>query len=109
MAAARSYSLGLGPGRPAPAVIMAFSGFIPTVDGWQPDTARDTKAFIAHGRQDPVMDIHFARDARDLLTAAGREVAYQESDAAHHIDPAHIPAATEWLKATLPATARRAA
>ena len=48
------------------------------------------------------MDIHFARDARDLLTAAGRDVTYQESDAAHHIDPAHIPAATDWLKATLP-------
>jgi phospholipase/carboxylesterase len=95
-----SYSLGLGPERPAPAGIMAFSGFIPTVDGWQPDTARDTKVFIAHGRQDPVMDIHFARDARDLLTDAGLDVTYNESDAAHHIDPAHIPAAVKFLART---------
>ena len=34
-----SYSLGLGAGRPAPAGILAFSGFIPVVDGWQPDLA----------------------------------------------------------------------
>jgi len=102
MGSVMSYSLGLGPDRPAPAGIMAFSGFIPTVEGWQPDTTRDTRVFIAHGRHDPVMDIHFARDARDLLTAAGRDVTYQESDAAHHIDPAHIPAATDWLKVTLP-------
>jgi len=102
MGSVMSYATGLGPGRPAPAGILAFSGFVPTVDGWQPDLPRDTRVFIAHGRNDPVMDIHFARDARDLLTAAGRDVTYQESDAAHHIDPAHIPAATDWLKATLP-------
>jgi len=108
MGSVMSYALGLGPDRPAPAGIMAFSGFIPTVDGWQPDAQRDTRFFVAHGRRDPVMDIHFARDARDLLAAAGRDVTYQESDAAHHIDPAHIPVAMSWLKATLPATATRA-
>src|SRR6478735_7255073 len=40
MGSVMSYSLGLGPDRPAPAGIMAFSGFIPTVEGWQPDTTR---------------------------------------------------------------------
>jgi len=54
-----------------------------------------------------VMDIHFARDARDLLTSAGLDVIYEESDAAHHIDPAHIPAATDWLKTTVPAVTAR--
>ena len=39
MGSVMSYSLGLGPDRPAPAGIMAFSGFIPTVEGWQPDIA----------------------------------------------------------------------
>ena len=33
---------------------------------------------------------------------AGCDVEYHESDAAHHIDPAHVPAAVDWLKATLP-------
>ena len=46
------------------------------------------------------MDVQFARTARDLLTAGGLDVNYHESDAAHHIDPAHVPAATQWLRAT---------
>src|SRR5579863_6282804 len=35
MGAVMSYALGLGPGRPAPAGILAFSGFIPAVEGWE--------------------------------------------------------------------------
>jgi phospholipase/carboxylesterase len=99
MGSVMSYSLGLGPGRPKPAGILAFSGFIPVVDGWQPELAgrEDVRAFIAHGRNDPIMGIDFARSARDLLTAGGLDVAYHESDAAHHIDPAHVPAAVAWL------------
>jgi phospholipase/carboxylesterase len=98
-----SYSLGLGPGRPVPAGLLAFSGFVPVVDGWQPSLAdrTNTRAFIAHGRRDPIMDIGFARQARDLLEAGGLHVEYHESDAAHHIDPAHVPAAVSWLDATL--------
>jgi phospholipase/carboxylesterase len=101
MGSVMSYALGLGDGRPAPAGILAFSGFVPTVDGWAPDLPRDTRAFIAHGRNDPVMAVTFARRAQELLGAAGLDVAYHESDAAHHIDPAHVPAAVEWLGATL--------
>ena len=88
MGSVMSYSLGLGPDRPAPAGILAFSGFIPTVDGWQPDLQRGTRAFIAHGRRDPVMDVQFARPARDQLSAGGLDVTNQESDAAHPHDPA---------------------
>ena len=57
--------------------------------------------FIAHGRRDPIMDVGFARRARELLEAGGLPVTYLESDAAHHIDPAHIPAATHWLSAAV--------
>jgi phospholipase/carboxylesterase len=39
MGSVMSYALGLGPDRPAPAGILAFSGFIPTVEGWQPSLA----------------------------------------------------------------------
>ncbi len=104
MGSVMSYSLGLGPDRPAPAGILAFSGFIPTVEGWEPDLAgrTGTSVFIAHGRSDPVMDVEFARQARALLEGAGLPVGYHESDAAHHIDPEHLPLAQEWLAATLP-------
>ena len=47
------------------------------------------------------MDVAFARRARELLEAGGLAVDYHESDAAHHIDPAHVPPAVDWLRATL--------
>ena len=99
MGSVMSYSLGLAGDRPQPAGILAFSGFIPTVENWRPDLAsrRDLPVFIAHGRHDPIMDVDFARRARALLESAGLPVEYVESDAAHQIDPAHVPAAVEWL------------
>ncbi len=108
MGSVMSYALGLGADRPAPAGILALSGFVPVVEGWAPDPASrpGLRAFIAHGRRDPVMEVGFARRARALLEEAGLEVDYHESDAAHHIDPAHLPAAVDWLGATLGLGAR---
>jgi phospholipase/carboxylesterase len=103
MGSVMSYSLGLGSGRPAPAGILAFSGFIPTVEGWRPSLAdrTGTRVFIAHGRTDPIMDVSFARTAAETLEAGGLPVEYHESDAGHHIDPAHVQPAVDWLRATL--------
>jgi phospholipase/carboxylesterase len=47
------------------------------------------------------MEVGFARRARELLEGGGLEVEYHESDAAHEIDPAHVPAAATWLSETL--------
>lgn len=101
MGSVMSYALGLAGDRPAPAGILAFSGFIPTVDGWEPDLASraELPVFITHGRRDPIMDFALARHANARLAGAGLPVTYLESDAAHHIDPAHIPAAARWLAA----------
>jgi len=101
MGSVMSYALGLAGERPVPAGLLIFSGFIPTVEGWQPDLESRQKlpVFIAHGRRDPVMEIGFARRARDLLEHAGLPVSYHESDAAHHIDPTHIQPAKDWLAA----------
>lgn len=103
MGSVMSYALGLGGDRPAPAGILAFSGFVPVVEGWEPDLAGRPRlrAFIAHGRQDPIMDVTFARQARELLGAGGVDVDYHESDAAHHIDQAHVGPAIEWLHGTI--------
>jgi phospholipase/carboxylesterase len=100
MGSVMSYSLGLSADRPRPGGILAFSGFIPVVEGWEPDLEgrKGMPVFIAHGRRDPVMDISFARRARDLLEGGGLDVDYHESDAGHHIDPDHVPAAVEWLR-----------
>jgi phospholipase/carboxylesterase len=103
MGSVMSYSLGLAAARPAPAGILAFSGFIPVVDGWEPSLAdrQGLRAFVAHGRRDPVMEVGFGRRAGELLEGGGIDVSYHESDAAHHIDPSHAPAAADWLRATL--------
>jgi phospholipase/carboxylesterase len=100
MGSVMSYALGLGADRPAPAGLLIFSGFIPTVEGWQPSLTdrQGLPVFIAHGRRDPVMDVQFARLAQEQLTQGGLAVDYHESDAAHHIDPAHIPPARDWLR-----------
>jgi phospholipase/carboxylesterase len=104
MGSVMSYSLGLAGERPVPGGILAFSGFIPTVDDWAPDLASRSQlpVFIAHGRQDPVIGVEFGRRARDLLEQGELPVTYLESDVAHQIDPAHIPAAVRWLDNTLP-------
>jgi phospholipase/carboxylesterase len=106
MGSVMSYSLGLGADRPAPAGILAFSGFVPVVEGWDPSLADrpSLRAFVAHGRRDPIMDVEFARSARELLEGGGIELEYHESDAAHHIDPEHVAPARTWLTATLRAS-----
>jgi phospholipase/carboxylesterase len=102
MGAVMSYAMALSADRPAPLGVLAFSGFIPAVEGWQPDLAgrNAVRVFIAHGRQDQVIDVAFARDAAERLRDAGLAVDYHESDAAHHIDPREIPAASTWLTDT---------
>jgi phospholipase/carboxylesterase len=103
MGSVMSYALGLGAGRPVPAGLLVFSGFVPVVDGWEPDFAgrAGLRTFVAHGRNDPIMEIAFAQRARDLLEDAGLEVDYHESNVGHQIDPDHLSAAVEWVATTL--------
>jgi phospholipase/carboxylesterase len=107
MGSVMSYATGLGGDRPRPAGILAFSGFIPTVERWQPDleSRRGMPVLIAHGRADPIMDIAFARQARELLETGGLDVTYLESDAGHTIDPSHLAEAARWLRDAVPASA----
>jgi len=99
MGAVMSYATALGADRPSVAGILAFSGFVPTVEGWEPALAdrTDTRAFVSHGRNDPVIGIEFAERARALLEDGGLDVTYRESDLGHQIDPAHLREASAWL------------
>jgi phospholipase/carboxylesterase len=99
MGSVMSYAMGLGGDRPPVAGILAFSGFVPVVDGWEPSLAdrQGTRAFVAHGRRDPIIDVEFGRRARQLLEAGGLAVEYRESDLGHQIDPSHLKDATAWL------------
>jgi phospholipase/carboxylesterase len=107
-----SYALGLGPGRPRPAGIMALSGFLPTVEGFELDLAkaRDLPVAIGHGTQDPVIPVEFGRDARDRLTAAGARVTYRESPMPHTIDPQFLRQLQQaWLPETISAATEQPA
>jgi phospholipase/carboxylesterase len=99
-----SYALALGGDRPAPAGILAFSGFIPTVDGWHAQLADRgaVRAFIAHGRNDPVIGVDFAHAAREQLVSGRLDVEYHEFSGGHEIDPSLIPAASRWLAHVIP-------
>ncbi|HWN72233.1 MAG TPA: phospholipase [Solirubrobacterales bacterium] len=99
MGAVMSYAMSLGGDRPAPAGILAFSGFVPTVEGWEPSLAdrADLPVFISHGSRDPVIGVEFAERARELLEAGGLDVTYRTSELGHQIDPAHLREAATWL------------
>ena len=103
MGSVMSYSLGLSASGPRPPGSSRSPGSSRLWMGGARrfEDRRSTRIFIAHGRNDPIMDVGFARRARELLESGGLEVEYHESDAAHHIDPAHVPAAVDWLAATL--------
>jgi phospholipase/carboxylesterase len=99
MGAVMSYVTALSADRPTVAGILAFSGFVPTVEGWEPALAdrTDTHAFISHGRNDPVIGVEFAERAEALLTEGGLDVTYRESELGHQIDPTHLREAASWL------------
>jgi phospholipase/carboxylesterase len=86
--AVMSYALGLGKGRPRTRALIALSGFIPMVEGWEPDLEPPFPPIaIAHGMYDAVIPVEFGRQARDRLEAASAEVWYRESPIPHSIDP----------------------
>jgi phospholipase/carboxylesterase len=89
MGCVMSYAVSLGPGRPSPAAILAMSGFIPTVEGWEPELEgrAGLPVFVTHGSRDPVISVEFARAARSRLDAAGLDVEYHEHGGGHHLDP----------------------
>jgi phospholipase/carboxylesterase len=104
-----AYALGLGAGRTTPAGIVAMSGFIPTVEGWDADLDRPgLPAWIAHGRRDPVIGIEFARAARDALAAAPVDLSYHEHDGAHHVDPRALAELPAWVDRAVDAAAATA-
>jgi phospholipase/carboxylesterase len=109
MGSVMSYATGLGPGRPRPAGILAFSGFVPTVERWAPEleSRAGLPVLIVHGRRDPVISVEFGRRARELLEHGGLSVEYLESDAGHNIDPAHLGYARDWLAGVLSGAGKR--
>lgn len=97
--AVMAWALGLGPGRPRPAGILAMSGALPTVPGFvlQLEDLGGLPVAITHGSQDPLVAVERGRDARDRARAAGADVVYRETDVPHIVDPRVVPGLVSWL------------
>lgn len=104
MGSVMSYALGLDPDRPRPAGLLVNAGFIPTVEGWAPDLPgrAGLPVQIAHGAADPIMAVHFGRDAATLLADAGLDVRYSEHPGGHHLGPDDAATGAAFLAEVLP-------
>jgi phospholipase/carboxylesterase len=89
MGSVMSYAVSLGEGRPTPAGLVVWSGFVPTVEGWSAELEGRSglPVVIHHGVNDPIISVDFAREARGLLRSGGLEPEYVESDAGHWLPP----------------------
>jgi phospholipase/carboxylesterase len=104
--AVMSWALGLGGGRPRPAGIVALSGFVPTVDGFDLDLSPPLPPVaIGHGTYDPVISVEFGRQARKILEEAGADVLYRESPMPHTVDPGFIAELQPWVSDVLSSSA----
>ena len=96
--AVMTYALGLGEGRPRPAALVALSGFVPTVPGFELDLGPPLpQVAIGHGSYDPVIGVEWGRRARTLLEEAGAPVLYREYPLQHSVDPTFLRAIAAWL------------
>lgn len=102
--AVMSYALGLGAGRPAPAGVLALSGFMPEVEGFSLDLSgrEGFPVAIGHGTYDPIIDVEFGQDARRRLEEAGAAVTYKESPMPHSVDPAFLEELQGWVARLVP-------
>ena len=89
---AMAYALALYRGRPRPDALLAMSGFVPSVKGYELDLDPPfPRIVIVHGVFDQLIPVQGGRAARERLEGAGAEVLYRESPIEHSIDPDVIP------------------
>lgn len=95
-----SYAVSFGAQRPRPAGVLALSGFMPTVEGFELDldSAAGLPVALGHGALDAVIGVEFGRNARERLDAAGADLTYQESPMGHSIDPRFLSTLPEWVE-----------
>jgi phospholipase/carboxylesterase len=97
---AMAYALALFRGRPRPDALLAMSGFIPSVEGYELDLSPPfPRIAIVHGVFDQMIPVEWGRAARDTLEEAGAEIVYQESPVEHWIDPDVLPVLREVVAA----------
>ena len=102
--AVMSYALGLAKGRPRPAALIALSGFVPTVPGFELDLTQPLPPIaIGHGTLDPVIGVEWGRRAKALLEPAGADLTYREYPLPHAVDPRFLVELRPWLSRAISA------
>jgi phospholipase/carboxylesterase len=80
--------------------LVGLSGYLPlaasTAAERSPANAQ-VPVFLAHGRQDPVVQMHRAEASRDLLQAMGYAVEWKDYPMAHSVCPEEIADLNQWL------------
>lgn len=65
----------------------------------QPSTAKIPPILIIHGRQDSIVPVTMAHQAREKLTEIGAQVEYHEFNAGHEIPPQVLPILQSFIRA----------
>ena len=80
------------------------SGFIPTVEGWEPELEgrAGLPVFITHGSPRPrhLRRVRPRRPRRASRRAASTST-YHEHGGGHHIDPRTVPLMAAWVRARI--------
>ena len=104
--AVMTYALGLARGRPRPAGLIALSGFMPTVEGFELDLSPPLPPIaIGHGTADSMIPVDWGRKARAALVDAGADPLYRESPIPHTIDPRFLRELCDWVTRLLAVSA----
>ncbi len=80
--------------------IVAMSGYLPLREKTEAERSpanQDLPIFMAHGRQDPMIEIARAQVSRDALTALGHPVSWHEYPMAHSVCAQEISDINAWL------------
>ena len=83
--------------------MIALSGFVPTVPGFELEVDDAPRYAIGHGTYDPVIGVEWGRRTKTLLEAAGADVTYRESPMPHSIDPRFVRELQSWVSETVAA------
>ena len=87
--------------------VVAHSGYIPEVShlSFRWDGLQNTSFFVAHGTEDPIIPVRWARRAKELLDASPARSELREYPMAHTISDRSASDAAAWLRAALDAPA----
>jgi phospholipase/carboxylesterase len=86
--------------------ILALSAYLPLPDTLAQDAStanRDLPIFMAHGTQDPVIPLSWAKRSRDFLLRLGYAVEWHEYLMPHSVCAEEIADIGSWLRRILPA------